>query len=233
MKRLLTLLSAAVLLFTGRAVAAPQPALLTDTNGLVLRSGFFATNRVALSNALALNGYLKNANDNATGLGLANTTLTGDTLLLISATNRLLALDDNGYLAALAVTRSEAGRLAGVTGGLQTNIDARSRWLSFPTNTFLTSAVTNVSLKAHGVSVLVNVTVGDLQDLASYGVFDYSVPTRVRVLRDANGYPLGSGRYYNKLTTDSRTSDGVAILLPIDVPSDASPGRWVLEGHEP
>lgn len=97
----------------------------------------------------------------------------------------------------------------------------------------LTNVTANgISLTANGISSAINMTAGDLQDLASFGVFDATVPTRVRVLRDDNGYILGSGRWFNKYPTDSRPSDGVTIILPIDVPSDASPGRWVLEGFE-
>lgn len=214
------------------AFAAPQIALLVNTNGAVLRSGFWATNAASISNALALNGYLKRTSDSGNGLTLANSTLSGDTLLSISATNRLIALDDNGYLVSVGVTRTEAGYLAGVTAGVQAQLNAKSAWLALPTNHFTVTSSTNVTLKAHGISSLVNVTAGDLQDLASLGVFDDSSPTRVRVLRDENGYILGSGRWFNKDTTDSRISDGITIILPIDVPSDASPGRWVLEGYE-
>jgi hypothetical protein len=74
---------------------------------------------------------------------------------------------------------------------------------------------------------------GDLQDLASFGIFDLAVANRVRVLRDNDGNILGSGRWYSKITSDTRPSDGITIILPIDVSSDTSPGRWVLEGYEP
>jgi len=215
------------------ASAAPQIGLLTDTNGTVLRSGFWKTNMAGISNAIALNGYLKAANGSGSGLTLANSTLIGDTLLSIGSTNRVLALDDNGYLVSVGVTRTEAGYLSGVTAGLQAQLNAKSAWLALPTNYFTVTSSTNVTLKAHGISSLVNVTAGDLQDLASFGVFDASYPTRVRVLRDENGAILGSGRWFNKDTTDTRISDGITIILPIDVPSDASPGRWVLEGYEP
>lgn len=98
----------------------------------------------------------------------------------------------------------------------------------------LTNATANgIALTAHGISTVVNQTAGDLQDLASLGVTDATVASRVRVLRDNDGRILGSGRWYNKNLTDTRTSDGVTIILPIDVASDASPGRWVLEGYEP
>ncbi len=63
-------------------------------------------------------------------------------------------------------------------------------------------------------------------------MFDATVPTRVRVLRDDSGYILGSGRWYSKALTDTRTPDGLTIIQPIDVLSEASPGRWVLEGYE-
>lgn len=97
----------------------------------------------------------------------------------------------------------------------------------------LTNVTANgITLTTHGISTAVNRTAGDLQDLSSFGVFDATVPSRVRVLRDDNGYILGSGRWFNKAPTDSRVSDGITIILPIDVPSDASPGRWVLEGYE-
>lgn len=98
----------------------------------------------------------------------------------------------------------------------------------------LTNATANgIALNANGISAAVNVTAGDLQDLASFGVLDATVPTRVRVLRDNDGRVLGSGRWYSKNLTDTRTSDGVTIILPIDIPSDATAGRWVLEGYEP
>lgn len=97
----------------------------------------------------------------------------------------------------------------------------------------LTNVTANgITLTANGISSAVNMTAGDLQDLSSFGVFDATVPTRVRVLRDGSGYILGSGRWYNKATTDTRTSDAITIILPIDVASDALPGRWVLEGYE-
>lgn len=231
--RLLLRLLAASLCALWAATAAPQIALLVNTNGAVLRSGFWATNAAAISNAIVLNGYLKANNGSGNGVTLANSTLSGDTLLSIGSTNRLLALDDQGILTALSVTRTEAGYLAGVTAGVQGQLNAKSAWLALPTNLFTVTAATNVTLKAHGLSTLVNVTAGDLQDLASLGVFDASVPSRIRVLRDGSGYILGSGRWFNKATTDGRTSDGITIILPIDVPSDASPGRWVLEGYEP
>lgn len=212
--------------------AAPQITLLVNTNGAVLRSGFWATNAASISNAIALNGYLKAAGGSGSGVTLANSTLSGDTLLSIGYTNRLLALDDQGYLVSVGVTRTEGGYLAGLTANAQAQLNAKSAWLAFPTNLFTVSSSTNVTLKAHGISSLVNVTAGDLQDLASFGVFDASYPTRVRVLRDDNGYILGSGRWFNKAPTDTRISDGITIILPIDVPSDASPGRWVLEGYE-
>jgi hypothetical protein len=212
--------------------AAPQIGLLTDTNGAVLRSGFWSTNAASISNAIALNGYLKATSGSGNGVTLANSTLSGDTLLSIGSTNRLLALDDNGIMTALSVTRTEAGHLAGVTANVQNQLNAKSAWLALPTNYFTVTGSTNVTLNAHGVSSLVNVTAGDLQDLASFGVFDSSYPTRIRVLRDDNGYILGSGRWFNKDATDTRISDGITIILPIDVPSDASPGRWVLEGYE-
>lgn len=97
----------------------------------------------------------------------------------------------------------------------------------------LTNVTANgITLTANGISAAVNLTAGDLQDLSSFGVFDATVPTRVRVLRDDSGYILGSGRWYSKATTDTRTPDGITIIQPIDVLSEASPGRWVLEGYE-
>jgi hypothetical protein len=72
---------------------------------------------------------------------------------------------------------------------------------------------------------------GDLQDLSSFGLFDSSVANRVRVLRDSNGFPVPSGRWYSKQRDDTRSSDGVTIVLPIDC-SEPGSGRWVLEGYE-
>jgi hypothetical protein len=195
-------------------------------------TNFFSHNAAAISNAISLGGYLKNADGSGNGITLANSTLSGDTLLSIGSTNRLLALDDNGYLVSVAVTRTEGGHLSGLTANVQDQLNAKSAWLALPTNYFTVTSSTNVALKAHGISSLVNVTAGDLQDLASMGVFDSAYPSRVRVLRDDNGYILGSGRWFNKDATDARISDGITIILPIDVPSDASPGRWVLEGYE-
>ena len=136
--------------------------------------------------------------------------------------NNIQGLTLNGYNIDAIATNSAANKLD-ITNGTAVNLTGS-----------LTNATANgIALTARGMSSAVFATAGDLQDLASFGVFDATVPKRVRVLRDNDGRILGSGRWYNALTTDTRTSDGVTIILPIDVPSDASPGRWVLEGYEP
>jgi hypothetical protein len=98
----------------------------------------------------------------------------------------------------------------------------------------LTNATANgIALTVAGISAVAATTAGDLQDLASNGILQSTAPARIRVLRDNDGRVLGSGRWYSKNLTDTRTSDGVTIVLPIDIPSDATAGRWVLEGYEP
>jgi hypothetical protein len=98
----------------------------------------------------------------------------------------------------------------------------------------LTNATANgIALTVAGISAVAATTAGDLQDLASNGILQSTAPARIRVLRDNDGRVLGSGRWYSKNLTDTRTSDGVTIILPIDIPSDATAGRWVLEGYEP
>lgn len=128
----------------------------------------------------------------------------------------------NGYNIDAIATNSAAGKLD-ITNGVAVRLSGS-----------LTNVTANgISLTANGISAALNVTAGDLQDLASLGISSATVPARVRVLRDDSGYILGSGRWFTKFTADTRTSDGVTIILPQDVFSEASPGRWVLEGYEP
>lgn len=129
--------------------------------------------------------------------------------LLADLEDAIAAVSTDNFL---AVTNATAVRLSGSL----TNVTANG-----------------IALTAHGISAAVNQTAGDLQDLGSMGILSAAVPSRMRVLRDNSGYILGSGRFYTKFPADTRPSDGITIILPIDVASDASPGRWVLEGYEP
>ncbi|MFZ9371227.1 MAG: hypothetical protein ACO25M_05040 [Limnohabitans sp.] len=135
--------------------------------------------------------------------------------------NAITGLTLNGYNIDAIATNSAANKLD-ITNGTAVALTGS-----------LTNATANgIALTVAGISAVAATTAGDLQDLASNGILGSSAPARIRVLRDNSGRVLGSGRWYSKQLTDTRTSDGVTIVLPIDVPSDASPGRWVLEGYE-